>query len=176
MVFHGTPSASVLKVAATSQLEMENEFPDSGLPDNHERIVVDTNVIVSALVFGGLPRQVIDLVARGACEMYFSPPIREEIERVLEKKFGWDRKEIETRVAFLFSWGTEIHPRNPLAVIKDDPDDDRILECAVAAHAQTIISGDKHLLRLGSFQSIAICTPRQFLSTRAQSARKQKKK
>ncbi len=155
---------------------MENEFSDCGLLDSRELIVVDTNVIVSALVFGGLPRKVLDLVARGTCEMYFSAPIREEVERVLEKKFGWDRTEVDARVEFLFSWGTEIHPRNPLAVIKDDPDDDRILECALAAHAQTIISGDKHLLRLGSFQSITICTPRQFLSTRTQSAWKQKKK
>jgi len=130
------------------------------------RIVVDTNVIVSALVFGGPPRQALDLVAEGACELYFSAPIQGEVERILESKFGWSREEIHARLGVLWGWGTRIHPRVLLAVIADDPDDDCILECAVAARAEAIISGDHHLVRLGSFQSIPIQTPRQFLESK----------
>jgi len=52
-----------------------------------------------------------------------------------------------------------------LAIIKDDPDDDRVLECAVAGHADYIVSGDRHLLKLGSYDSIPILTVRQFLDT-----------
>jgi putative PIN family toxin of toxin-antitoxin system len=127
------------------------------------RIVVDTNVIVSALVFGGLPRKVLELAAEGVCAIYFSALIQAEVERILEEKFGWSRKEIGARCRLVWSWGTRVLPEASLTVITDDPDDDRILECAVAAHAQAIISGDRHLLRLDSFQSIPIQTPRQFL-------------
>jgi len=127
------------------------------------RIVVDTNVIVSALVFGGLPRKVLELAAEGACTIYFSAPIQAEVERILEEKFGWSRKEIVARCRLVWGWGTRVLPEVSLTVITDDSDDDRTLECAVAAHAQAIISGDRHLLRLDSFQSIPIQTARQFL-------------
>ena len=130
------------------------------------RIVLDTNVIISALVFGGLPRTIVDLCAQGACTFYISEDIRSEVERVLEEKFGWNREQIRERVALLFSWGTRIQPSRSLAIVKDDPDDDRILECAAEAEAQVIISGDRHLLSLGSFQQIRIETPRQFLQNR----------
>ena len=97
------------------------------------RIVVDTNVIVSALVFGGPPRQVLDLAAKGVCSLYFSPPLQAEVEHILERKFGWSREEIHARVRVLWSWGTRVYPQLSLTVVKDDPNDDRILECAVAA-------------------------------------------
>lgn len=127
------------------------------------RIVVDTNVIISALVFGGAPRSVLDLAAAGLYECCFSQPIRDEVNRVLIRKFGWEEVRAEAAITRLSSWFIEIKPTGKLAVIKDDPDDDKILECAVAAGAQLIISGDRHLVLLGSFQSIRIITIRQFL-------------
>jgi putative PIN family toxin of toxin-antitoxin system len=120
------------------------------------RIVVDTNVVISAVVFGGLPRQVLELAASGLCSLYFSPSIEAEVESILEEKFGWSTKHIQDATKRLWSFGTGIYPRVSLGVITDDPDDDRILECAVAAQADAIVSGDRHLLRLGSFQSILI--------------------
>ncbi|MBZ5529808.1 MAG: putative toxin-antitoxin system toxin component, PIN family [Acidobacteriia bacterium] len=130
------------------------------------RIVADTNVIISALVFGGLPRQIIDLAALGLCEICYSSPLRHEVEQVLKKKFGWSREEIQNRLPVLFSWFVQVHPQVFVAAVKDDPDDDRILECALAAQARAIISGDRHLLQLGSFESIPILTPRQFLDSK----------
>lgn len=130
------------------------------------RIVVDTNVIVSALVIGGPPRQVLDLAAEGVCALYFSAHIQAEVERILERKFRWSPEEIHARLGVLWGWGIRVHPQGSLAVVTDDPDDDRILECAVAAQAEAIISGDYHLVRLGSFQAIPIQTPRQFLNSK----------
>lgn len=124
---------------------------------------MDTNVVVSALVFGGVPRQVLDLAAADVCSFYFSPPIQTEVERILEEKFGWSPEEIHARRRDFWSLGTPVNPEVSLAVIADDPDDDRILECAIAAQAEAIISGDRHLLRLASFQLIPIESPRQFL-------------
>jgi putative PIN family toxin of toxin-antitoxin system len=131
------------------------------------RIVVDTNVIVSALAFGGVPREVMDLAVVGACSFYFSPAVRAEAEEALQEKFGWSPKEIAARTRSLWSMGNEVKPEVSLAVVIDDPDDDRILECALAAEADAIISGDRHLLRLGSFRSIPIYSPRQFLDSKA---------
>ncbi len=131
------------------------------------RIVADTNVVVSALVFGSVPQQVLDLAAQGACSFYFSAPIQAEVERILEEKFGWSPDEIRARGRTFWSCGTRVNPGVSLAVVADDPDDDRILECALAARAEAIISGDHHLLRLGSFQSIPIQSPRQFLDDKA---------
>jgi putative PIN family toxin of toxin-antitoxin system len=131
------------------------------------RIVVDTNVIVSALVFGGVPQQVLDLAATGACSFHFSPPIQAEVERILEGKFGWSAGEVGAHTQALWRLGTRVNPDTSPAVIADDPDDDRVLECAVAARADAIISGDRHLLRLGLFRSIPVYSPRQFLESKA---------
>jgi putative PIN family toxin of toxin-antitoxin system len=131
------------------------------------RIVVDTNVLISALVFGGPPRQVLDLAAAGMCSFYFSHSIRDEVERILEEKFGWSTEEIHAGTHTLWGFGTRVDPQVSLAVVTDDPDDDRVLECAVAADADAIVSGDRHLLRLGSFRSILIQSSRQFLNSKA---------
>jgi uncharacterized protein len=131
------------------------------------RIVVDTNVIISALVFGGVPRRVLELGAQGAISFYFSAPIQDEAERILEAKFGWDRQAILGCRRTFWSWGARVNPALSLSVVADDPDDDRILECAVAAHAEVIVSGDRHLLRLGSFRSMPIQSPRTFLDSKA---------
>ena len=129
------------------------------------RIVVDTNVIVSALVFGGLPRRVFELVESGRCDFYYSTEIENETRRVLRDKFGWDKGRLDRYLPLLWDLGERVTPRNRVTAIKEDPDDNRILECALAAGADTIVSGDGHLLRLTTFEGIAILTPREFLST-----------
>ena len=128
---------------------------------------MDTDVIISGLVFGGLPRQVLDLAAAGMCSFYFSASIQAEVQRILEERFGWSTEEIQAGTRTVWSFGTPVDPQVSLTVVADDPDDDRILECAVAANADAIVSGDRHLLRLGSFQSILIQSSRQFLDSKA---------
>lgn len=126
------------------------------------RIVVDTNVMVSALIFGGIPRKIVDLATLGACQFCFSTAMQHELERVLLEKFGWSWDQIRVRVATVLSWGIHVTPTIKLHAVKDDPDDNRILECAIEAKADVIVSGDQHLLKLGSFQGIPIYTPQQF--------------
>lgn len=131
------------------------------------RIVADTNVIISAVVFGGLPRRVLQLAAMGAFELCLSEAIQSEVERVLEIKFGWERPLIRSTLRSLHGWAVIFEPESSLAIVDDDPDDNRILECAVAAAAQVVVSGDRHLLQLGSFRSILIQNPRQFIASRS---------
>ena len=130
------------------------------------RIVADTNVIVSAIVFGGVPKEVLDLAAEGAYSFCFSTPIQAETERILEEKFGWSPEDFDLRLRDFWSWGIHVDAKASLSVIAEDPDDDRILECAMAARARVIVSGDRHLLRLGSFRSILIQSPREFLDSK----------
>ncbi|MGA8216281.1 MAG: putative toxin-antitoxin system toxin component, PIN family [Candidatus Sulfotelmatobacter sp.] len=129
------------------------------------RIVVDTNVIVSALVFGGLPRRVFEVAESGQCEFYYSAEIENETRRVLRDKFGWDEARLDRYLPVLWALGESVTPRDRVTAVKEDPDDNRILECAIAAGAEIIISGDSHLLRLAAYEGIAILTPREFLST-----------
>jgi len=71
------------------------------------RIVVDTNVIVSALVFGGLPRRVFEAVEGGRCEFYYSAEIESETRRVLHDKFGWDEDRLDSYLPVLWNLGGE---------------------------------------------------------------------
>lgn len=130
------------------------------------RFVADTNVIISALIFGGPPQKVLDLAASGIITLCYSRFIQEEAERVLKEKFGWRRDEIHKQLGVLLSWGICVMPETSFRVVHDDPDDDHILECAVAADARVIVSGDRHLLRVGSFRGINIQTPREFLDAK----------
>jgi putative PIN family toxin of toxin-antitoxin system len=127
------------------------------------RIVLDTNVIVSALVFGGVPRGVLELAEAGRCKLFYSAPIQNEVRRVLAEKFDWPQAMLQEALPVLWGIGTLVSPRTTLNAVPDDPDDNRILECAVEARAQAIVSGDHHLLALHRYKSIPIVTPRQFL-------------
>lgn len=128
------------------------------------RVVLDTNVVISGLLFGGLPRQVLELAIEGVVELVTSPAMEDELERVLEVKFPQHRPAIkETLVAFQ-ELMTHVVPHQTLSAIPEDPSDNRVLECALAAHADAIVSGDHHLLACGKFRGIPILSPQAFLA------------
>jgi putative PIN family toxin of toxin-antitoxin system len=127
------------------------------------RIVADTNVIVSALVFGGVPRGVLELAEAGRCELFYSEAIQLEVRRVLTEKFAWAPPILQQILPPLWDMGELVVPHIAVRVVRDDPDDDRILECALSAQAHFIVSGDRHLLALRSYKSISIVSPRQFI-------------
>jgi len=131
------------------------------------RIVLDTNVIVSALVFGGVPRSVLELAEAGQCELFYSESIQNEVRRVLADKFDWAPAMLQQVLPTLWSMGQLVSPQILVHAVPDDPDDNRILECALAADASFIVSGDRHVLALRNYKSISIVTPRQFLEAYA---------
>lgn len=128
------------------------------------RVVLDTNVIVSALVFGGLPREVLEMVEAGRCELFYSKPIQEEVRRVLAEKFRWHELILSEVLATVWQMGKLVLPSKTIKAVADDPDDNRILECALEAKAHAVVSGDHHLLDLANYRSIPILSPRQFIS------------
>ena len=127
------------------------------------RAVADTNVYISALNFGGTAEEVLALARSRALELFTSPSILTEVEGVLIRKFHWSASRAREATVLIRGFTRLIHPETPLRVVTEDEPDNRILECALAAQAEVIISGDSHLRRLQAFQGIPIMGPREFL-------------
>jgi len=127
------------------------------------RIVADTNIYISALNFGGTADEVLALGRARLIDIYISPAILNEISGVLSRKFRWSEERIlEARTA-IDSFTVLVHPRQSVRLVPEDEADNRILECALAARADAIVTGDHHLLDLRRFRSSRITTPREFL-------------
>ncbi|MBI5555565.1 MAG: putative toxin-antitoxin system toxin component, PIN family [Elusimicrobia bacterium] len=129
------------------------------------KIVLDTNVIVSALHFGGNPDKILNLANKGVIELIISPFILGEVADVLQRRFNWSEKEIANALAAIKEIATLIQPVHKLSVIKEKDSDNRILECAVSGKADFIVSGDaKHILPLKEYLGIKILKPTEFLA------------
>ena len=129
-----------------------------------KRIVLDTNVTISALFWRGYPRLLYDLVKGGKVILLFNTKIEAELIRVLAySKFGLTSAEIFPIIKHLRKHAHFVEEKSDIEIIKDDPTDNIFLECAIDGHADYIISGDHHLLNLGSFVSIRIITAKDFL-------------
>ena len=128
------------------------------------RVTADTNVVVAGLNFPGNPRRILELVDSGEIRLAVSSAILEEIADVLQrKKFGWSPSEVGEAIDRLTRVAEHVESQQAVNAVKDDPDDNRILECAAAARSDYIISGDKHLLSLGRFGNAKILKPADFL-------------
>jgi putative PIN family toxin of toxin-antitoxin system len=128
-------------------------------------IVLDTNVLISALLFTGIASEIVPLWQKGAITVLLSRDILEEYLRVLSyPKFRLSEAEIKALVEEeLLPFVTVIKPKRRLNVVKRDPSDNKFLECALAGKAGVIISGDKDLLSIRHYRRVRILTPAQFL-------------
>ena len=128
------------------------------------RVVLDTNVLVSAFLFpGGTPEAVYRAALEGRIQLVTSRPLLAELGQVLATNFGWEDRWVEEAVAQVARIGVVVEPRETVAVVAGDPPDDRVLEAAAAGGAEFIVSGDRHLLRLGSWRGIEVLDPAAFL-------------
>ena len=131
------------------------------------RVVPDTNVYISALLWTGIPHRLLRLAEAGELTLVTTPAIMEELREVLGRaKFRQRIRTLQTSVAELMESllsMVEVIPDLAIEpVIKRDPDDDKILACAFAAQAAWLISGDDHLLSVKRYKRIPIVTPSQF--------------
>jgi putative PIN family toxin of toxin-antitoxin system len=125
------------------------------------RVVIDANVYISALVFGGVPQKVIDLIETQGASLFVSPPIMDEVTEVLIRKFDWTRAEVEQFLPPLWRRCVVIRPLERIEISKD-PDDNRVLECAEAAKADLLVTGNaRHFPEF--HKTTKIISPRQFL-------------
>ena len=123
---------------------------------------VDSNIYVSALQFGGIGVRLIGMARSGAIRMDISEAILAETIGVLRDKFGWDGYRLHFARLDLRKFAHIVVPTQTLNVT-DDPDDNRILECAIAAGSDFIVTYDKDLLRLGEYAGIKIVRAVDFL-------------
>ena len=127
------------------------------------KVVFDTNILVSALVFpGGRGDAALRRIVEEQDQLVISKPIIDELLRVLGSKFSRDAEELAHVAVFLSDVALTAHPRRRLRVVKDEPDN-RILECALAARVQAIVTGDHALLNLGEYRGVQIISLRQYL-------------
>lgn len=127
------------------------------------RIVIDTNIYISAIFWGGKPREVLELGRNGRISIFTSSEIQAEIEMKLKTKFRIEENEVAQILLDYAMFTMPIKPLHRIAIIEADPDDDKFMECALAARAGYIVSGDKHLLNLKNYQGIQIKKPAEFL-------------
>jgi putative PIN family toxin of toxin-antitoxin system len=126
------------------------------------RAVLDTNVLISGLVFGGKPLPVMELIFSGGCEQVVSEPALKELERKLSTKFGWRSPAIALALEAIRDRAVIVSPSEAVTECID-PKDNMFLEAAVEGRADCIVSGDKHLLRMKRFRGIDIWTVDEFL-------------
>lgn len=127
------------------------------------RIVYDTNVFIAAALRGSQAEAVMRLAAAGAITLVVSPAILAELNEKLRDKFGWLPDQAGLFVETVRLIAEVVEPGITLTVIADDPDDNRILECALAGQATLIVTCDRHLLKLGRYELIGIIHPRDLL-------------
>ena len=133
------------------------------------RVVLDTNVIISALNFPGNERLVLELALRGRFEFYLSLFILEEVAGVLTRKFGWDEERTAQVIRVIENAASVIDPLRLPELIEGGHPDNRVLDSAVAANADYLITGDRrHLLPIGEHQGTIIVNAPRFLSMLSQ--------
>lgn len=118
------------------------------------KVVFDTNILVPALVFpGGRGEAALECIVAKRDDLVISQPIIDELLGILSRKFSRDAEELAHVAVFLSETGTLVKPRQRLRVVANAPDN-RILECAVAGHADAIVTDDKALLEPGEHDGV----------------------
>jgi hypothetical protein len=133
------------------------------------RAVLDANVLVSGILSPkGAPAKVLTAWQAEQFHLVLSEAVLDEINRVLHypriaTRHRWSEERLQGFIEDLAHLAIMTSGSAYLAVIAEDPPDDRYLECAIEGEADYIVSGDQHLLELGEYQGIGILTPRAFL-------------
>ncbi|MGO8693509.1 MAG: putative toxin-antitoxin system toxin component, PIN family [Rectinemataceae bacterium] len=128
------------------------------------RVVLDTNVIISAVLFGGKPRLILEAALAGHFELFLSDAMVDELHDVLRRpKFSLPGQAIQAIISELRLLAHWVLPRRHFDIVAEDPDDDRVIECAIEAEADYIVSGDRHLRKLGGWEKTRILSPEAFV-------------
>lgn len=127
-------------------------------------VTADSNIYISALVFAGRPLQFLDAARAGVFRLAVSDALLEEVHRILRDKFRWPPEDLAEAATDLADLTVHVSPTQTIDAVPEDPDDNRVLECAVEAKSQFIVTGDAALLRLGQYQGIQIIRVAAFMA------------
>jgi len=130
------------------------------------RLVLDTNVVLSAMLWNGTPYRLLQLAVEGEAQLFTSPVLSAELREILARphlaaKLLEKGTTADAVTALYLESARALSPLSVPRVVPDDADDDHVIACAVAAKADVIVSGDKHLLNLREHQGIQIVTAAQ---------------
>jgi putative PIN family toxin of toxin-antitoxin system len=128
-----------------------------------DRVTADSNIYVSAVRFGGKPLTLLEMALDGQIELAISDAILNETVGILRDKFHRTPEQLQGDETYIAACAKHVSPTEIIEAVPADPDDNRVLECAGAAGSDVIVTGDKHLLALGSFRGIDIVTVSDFL-------------
>ena len=128
------------------------------------KATLDTNILISALGWLGNPHKILEKVINKEIELIISDKQFEELSNTLDyPHLDFTQEQKDKIKSIITELATFVNPQETLNIIKSDPDDNAILECALAGNAEYIVSGDPHLLDLKEFRGIKIITASQFL-------------
>ena len=133
-----------------------------GTREDRIRVLLDTNILISALGFGGIPKKVFLLALEKKIQAVTSPILLAELREVISKKFPKLSPYLATTEKIIKKSFIIVQPRATINILKDT-DDDRVLEAALEGKCNFIITGDKELLELGIFKNIEILPASKFL-------------
>jgi putative PIN family toxin of toxin-antitoxin system len=129
------------------------------------KAVLDTNVLISSVIATGVPHEVVVKGLEGEYQIIVSVATLTEFRETLLKypeRFGMDEDEVQQEVETIRYFAEFVNPDEQITAVEPDPDDDKFLEAAVAGDVDYLVSGDRHLLGLGTFRGIEILEPRTF--------------
>lgn len=129
-----------------------------------EKVVLDTNILISALGWKGKPNQVFDKAVKGEVELVISDKQFNELSKALNyPKFQFTEEQKDRLKSLILKIATFVKPLEKIDAIKNDPDDNIHLESAIAGNVKYIVTGDPDLLKLKEFRGIKIITAKEFL-------------
>lgn len=128
------------------------------------RVVFDTNILISALLSPtGAPFRCVALAKTGVMQSVTCAEILDEFAEKLQSKFGFDLARAQEAANEISACSETIRISGTLHIMKDDPDDDAVIECALVGNATVLLSGDKHLKAIDSYQSVKVMSAQEFL-------------
>lgn len=130
------------------------------------RVILDTNVLISAVFFGGVPGRILEAWVAGRVELVLSPDILDEYRRVgsdLAGRYPERAEALSPVLALIAMHATMVLAKALPAQVSADAADDMFLAAAVTADVAIVVSGDQHLLDVAGWRGVAVLTPRQFV-------------
>ncbi len=125
------------------------------------RIVLDTNILIAAALKGQLAEDILDMAATSRILIFItSEDILEELQEKLLNKFDWSKERVEFFMNELKQITETTTITEKITVVTRDPDDNKILECALAGKADLIVTSDQDLLKLKTFRGIGVIHPK----------------
>jgi len=126
-------------------------------------VVLDTNILISSIGFGGKPRKILNLALEHRLQVISSPLLLAELDDVISKKFPLLAENVKKIHKHLNKRFKIVNPKESLHIVRDEPDN-RVLEAALQGKCQYIVTGDRDLLDIGTYEKIKIVTPNDFLT------------